>query len=273
MNIELHVVLVRPIYARNIGMCARALTNMGTGHLHVIGTPRPVEDLELRQGAAGAQEILNSTRWYSSLSHFHEHQGNGVRIALSARDSRLRDPELLPDTLNRISELQQVQKTPPNALPIYLYFGPEDDGLSFSDMELCHHVCKLPTFSEFTSLNLSHAVLLTCYLVRQNFSSETLETYPTSDRWKREPWTAEDDSEDRRVYYPHETIRLWLESIGFDLSATRMNVEKVFNRIVLASTPTHNELRILESVLRQNIRKLKKGASLRDAPDQQELNR
>jgi tRNA/rRNA methyltransferase len=128
--------------------------------------------------------------------------------------------------------------------PVYLIFGPEDDGLSNEEMRLCHHVCRLPTLGEITSLNLSHAVLLAVYLAqaaRIRFQSTAEETP------KFEPGP---------VYYPSQTIHRWLEALGFDLSSKRVNIEHTLNRFFLSHCPSPEELRLVDKVLRQTIRKL-----------------
>ena len=67
---RLHVVLHRPIYPRNVGMCARAIGNMGAGRLIIVGRDEPLGD-ESKQGAAHAQEILRTATFYKNLEDFY----------------------------------------------------------------------------------------------------------------------------------------------------------------------------------------------------------
>jgi tRNA/rRNA methyltransferase len=46
---------------------------------------------------------------------------------------------------------------------VALLFGPEDTGLANDQLRLCHSVVTIPTSRAFTSLNLSHAVMILCY--------------------------------------------------------------------------------------------------------------
>jgi len=46
---------------------------------------------------------------------------------------------------------------------VALLFGPEDTGVANEELRLCHAVVTIPTSREFTSLNLSHAVMILCY--------------------------------------------------------------------------------------------------------------
>lgn len=228
-------------------MCARAMANMGVGDLILIA-PQGELGEEAKQGAAHAQEVLRSARVFISLAEFQASEGEGIRIALSGRDGKLKRPSGLDEVL---SEFRALPDHPFHQAdtPVYLMFGPEDDGLSNEEMELCHHVCRLPTFGEITSLNLSHAVLLTLYMVRAARPELATSSVPSESdgNTKFKPGPA---------YYPSDTIRRWLEALGFDLTSRRVTIEKTLNRVLLSHTPTPDELRIVDSVLQQTVRKL-----------------
>ncbi len=236
---ELSVVLVRPIYPRNIGMCARALTNMGGGDFICIAPQCELND-QAKEGAAGAQEMLRKVRVYSCFEDFFAKEPEGIRIALSARDLRSKSAEFLDVRMGEIVARETLEFS-----RIYLVFGPEDDGLSHSDLSLFHHVCRLPTYGEFTSLNISHAVLLACYIFSSHFSNFQKPSLVVS--------------EDRRrpQFFPQKSIHNWLEALGFKLENRYVNAEKTLCRILLENEPTYEELKVLEAVLQQNIRKLR----------------
>lgn len=243
------VVLHRTIYARNIGMCARAMANMDLTRLVLISPRCDHLSIEGKQGAAHAQTILREAIVYDSHHDFLMSEGEGIRLALSGKDGRLKRPDVFNHILDRFVA-DQEHPFHRESTPIYLLFGPEDDGLSSEEMELAHHVCRLPTFGEITSLNLSHAVLLTAYLTR-----DALETLP---RERSSQPSAPREAAMTPLYYPSETIKRWLEALGFDLSAPRVTIEKTLNRILLSHCPTRDELRVLDTVLQQTVRKLKK---------------
>ena len=251
---RVHVVLHRPIYPRNVGMCARAIGNMGAGRLIIVGRDEPLGD-ESKQGAAHAQEILRNTTFYKDLASFYAGETEGVRIALSGKDARLKVPDLLPELLSQEftrTDHRMLDKTQ----PIYLFFGTEDDGLSAEEMELCHFVCRLPTFTEINSLNLSHAVLLALYIVRT-----ALTTTATHETQASEPTESELESEESKaaaVRYPQSLIKEWLGLLGFNLDSPRINIEKTLNRVLLGRAPTTEELRTLNNVLQQTVRRLKR---------------
>jgi hypothetical protein len=53
-----------------------------------------------------------------------------------------------------------------------------------------------------------------------------------------------------------ESVKRWLEALGFDVSSPRINIEKTLNRILMSRAPTGEELRLLRTVIEQTIRKL-----------------
>ena len=220
------------------------MANMDIERLILIGPQCDHLAEEGKQGAAHAQTILRDATVYRDHQEFLCAEGEGIRIALSGRDGRLKRPDSLDNVLERFAD------DPEHAfhqldVPIYLLFGPEDDGLSNEEMQLSHHVCRLPTFGEITSLNLSHAVLLTSYMVRAALERANVTRAKETGPLKRGP-----------AFYPGVTIQRWLEALGFDLSARRVSIEKTLNRILLSRCPSHEELRILDTVLQQTVRKL-----------------
>jgi TrmH family RNA methyltransferase len=259
---RVHVVLHRPIYPRNVGMCARAIGNMGAGRLIIVGRDEPL-GIESKQGAAHAQNILRNTTFYKDLAGFYANETEGVRIALSGKDARIKVPDLLPELLTQ--EFRRADhRMLDSSQPIYLFFGTEDDGLSFEEMELCHFVCRLPTFTEINSLNLSHAVLLTLYIVRTALTSaksiSTLQTQVEAVQPELENKSELESIElnEAAVRYPQSLIKEWLGLLGFNLDSPRINIEKTLNRILLGRAPTTEELRTLNNILQQTVRRLKR---------------
>ena len=220
---------------------------MGVERL-VLVAPRcsPTEEAA-KQGAAHAQDVLRRSTTYSTLAEFHAAEGSGLRLALSGKDAKLKGSLALDAVLDSYVE-EPAHAFNGVSTPLYLYFGPEDDGLSNDEMELCHQVCKLPTFGEITSLNLSHAVLLTLYIVRA--------ARRASGRDRAIEKAATGEVKAQPIFYPAATIHRWLEALGFDLGAPRVTIEKTLNRILLSRAPSEDELRIVDSVLQQTVRKL-----------------
>lgn len=260
------VVLVRSIYPRNVGMCARAMANMGVTRLILISPQCEITE-DAKQGATKAQKILREATVYKSLTDFEHEEGEGLRIAFSGRAGKLRVPERFDLKLDAL----KLQNTPllfNPEIPIQLFFGPEDDGLNDEEIKDANHVCALPTYGDFFSMNLSHAVMLGLYVLRSKLDPEVEDVLKAVKETRLKPGNLQPKSvgelekESRSAkraprYFPEETIRLWLETLGFELDNRRVNALRVLTRMLLENEPTPDELRVLEAVLQQTVRKLK----------------
>lgn len=234
---KIHVVLVRTEHSSNIGSTARAMANMGIERLILVDPKCPI-DSAARQMAAGAQEALASCVKYGSWSEFFATEGDGLRIALTRRSGRKRKVESLEAFVHNLPD------SPADHL--YLIFGPEADGLDSDDLAFANACCHLPVFGDFASYNLAQAVLLALYMVRDRFPPEKRVTQVTG----------EIEPPVQPFYFPDQLIKQWIEAMGFDVGARRASAYLTLRRLFLQNRPTGHELRVLEAVLQQNIRKL-----------------
>ncbi len=235
---NLHVVLVRTEHSANIGGVARAMANMGAERLILVDC-RCELDSKARQRAAGAQEQLSKLTRYASWEEFYAAEGDGVRIALTRRAGRKRKVTPLE------TELQNLARQPTENL--YLIFGPEADGLDAGDLAFVNFTCHLPVFGEFASLNLSQAVMLSLFMVRQQAPPGLL---PVQTKGEPAPTV-------QPFYFTDQLIKDWIEAMGFDVGARKASAYLTLRRLFLQNRPTGHEVRVLEAVLQQNIRKLR----------------
>lgn len=238
---KLHVVLVRTEYARNVGSTARAMSNMGADRLILVNPQCPIDE-NAKQMAAGAQDKLRQRTEYKNWDEFYAHEGEGVRIGLTRRGGRNRKVFSIKEKLEEITEA--------DAKDLYLIFGPEADGLDNDDLAFVNYACHLPVFGDFASLNLSQAVLLSLYIVRDRRPPSNIPEQVTGiQRPAAKPF-----------YFPDNLIKEWISAMGFDVSARRASAYLTLRRLFLQNRPTKHELHVLENILHQNIRKLKERA-------------
>ncbi|MCB0366525.1 MAG: TrmH family RNA methyltransferase [Bdellovibrionaceae bacterium] len=251
MLVELNLVLVRTIYPTNLGATARVMGNMGF-HRLILVDPQCEVNSKARQGAAGAQDFLERRLTYSSWEEFYSQEGRGIRIGLTRRDGKLRSALPLPEVLSRIP-VDPPETVP---LPVYLILGPEDDGLSAEDLKFVNYRASLPTFGEFPSINLSHAAILASYIA-QEWAHSIEADGASEDSQPVESGGVDDNEKGRKLFFPDQSIRDWLVAMGFDLEKRRSSAYITLKRILLHNLPTDNELKVLEAILQQNIRKLR----------------
>lgn len=234
---QIRIVLVRPKYPRNIGMVARAMANYGLKHLILI-EPQCQLDIEANEGAANAQDVLKAATIYPHWQRFYDWEHEGIRIAFSARDGRRRETFDFSETLATDFDLKEAMSTKTT----YLIFGPEDHGLAESDLDYVHRIFQMKLPGKNQSLNLSHAVLHALCLMH----SQMQEKQPSVQEPKES------------FFFPDQTLKKWLETLNVDIEThQRVNAYTVIKRLMLKGLPNPKELRMLEIVLQQTIRKLK----------------
>lgn len=249
---EVRIVLVRSLYARNIGSVSRAMSNMGFEKLILIG-PQCEVNYDAQQSAATGQSALQNRQTYRNWDEFFTREPESIRIAFTARDGRGRSVRDLNEIYNDIRDHSpQFQVSSEQPYVVHLIFGPEDWGLSGDDLVHAHFCACIPTFGENWSLNLAQATLLAMYDLRKSWGGER--TRLDGQQSERSP--AVDG------LLPDQTIYTWLSEMGFDLSKRRINAYTVFRRMLLQNTPTKKEIVVLEAILQQSIRKLREWKEL-----------
>ena len=162
---NISIVLYKPKYAGNIGSVARAAKNMGISNIIVVGTTGFDREEMQQRSTHLASDVLDQIQYYESID---EALGSfNYIVGTTARLGKARGPFIAPRAVAKdIADISQKNK-------VALLFGPEDTGLANEELRLCHAVVTIPTSREFTSLNLSHAVMILCYEIFTASSAAT----------------------------------------------------------------------------------------------------
>jgi len=155
---QVSVVLVNTSHPGNIGATARAMKNMGLSKLTLV-QPEDFPSGVAVGRAVGAVDILDNARVVASLQEAVE--DCGLIIGASARSRNIPWPMVTPE--------QCAHKTVTEAgvNKVALVFGREDSGLNNEELQLCHFHVQIPADPNYSSLNLSAAVMVVCYEVRK----------------------------------------------------------------------------------------------------------
>ena len=230
----INVVLVRTIYPSNVGSVARVIGNMGASRLILVNPQCEIEQ-KAHSSAAGAQKWLEDKTEYASMEQLFSAEGEGIRIALTRRNGKTR-------TTRVITQVIEIIKNSENKFEnIYLFFGPEDNGLDAEELEMMNYCCSLPVPGEFKSMNLSHAVLLTLHLV----NTLKMKSVSPSNNHQVTP-----------VYFPEDTIKEWINAMGFDWKKRRQSALGTIKKVLLNSAMSNKQLKSVEEILKQSIRKM-----------------
>lgn len=151
---NIRIVLVGSLYSGNVGSTCRAMANMGLSDL-ALAAPRTLDLDEARKMACHATEILENRTEYATLAEAVA--DCGLVMGSTARKGLYRQHANSPRDW-----VPKALETAANGR-VALVFGREDNGLSNEELALCTQIIQIPTTSEFSSLNVSQAVMICCY--------------------------------------------------------------------------------------------------------------
>lgn len=245
MNYTSQVVLVKPLYPRNIGAVSRAMANMGV-HKLILIAPQCEIDFEAQQAAATGQEALRAREVFTSWQQYNLKYPHTTRLAFTARDGQNRIVQPLLEVLRDLKS--QDTKV---GLDLSLVFGPEDWGLANEDIQNCHLSVAIPTFGDNPSLNLAQAVLLALYSMRLTLGGQE---YAYQQRAEQSEWVEGSGDE----WFPDKSFIKFLEAMRFDLGERRVSSYTTLRQMLLRTRPTVKELRLLTIIFEQAARKISK---------------
>lgn len=250
---SLNVVLVRTLYPRNIGATSRAMANMGAQRLILIG-PQCAVDYDAQQAAATGQEALQNRTTYNSWNEFFDNEDEGLRISFTARDGKGRQVRDLDEALRWMQkEHPFFQEETDDVLPVYLIFGPEDAGLAAEDLDYTHFACCLPTFGKNPSLNLAQATLIALLMTRLAWGGERTEIQVRATKRNSRP----------SVDLAEKSLKTWVEEMGFGVDDRHVSAYTILKRLLFHNVPTQKEIKMVETVFQQGIRKLREYNDMR----------
>lgn len=151
---NIRVVLVQPKGSGNIGSVARAMKNTGLEDLAIVGRSR-TQSFWAKAMAVHAEEILKQSQRFSTLREAVA--DCGLVVGTTCRAGLYRSHSRAPrDVAAKIIASAGSKK-------VALLFGPEDHGLSNSDLKYCQWLIRIPSHPEYASLNVAQAAMVCLY--------------------------------------------------------------------------------------------------------------
>ena len=238
------VILVRPEQGGNVGAAARALANMEIdGEFRIVGAPSIVDE-ETRRFAKHATRQISKIRFFDTLKEALEldRQPASLSFAATARIGSAHRPHPL---WVRPAMQRAVQKFKDGEInQLRLVFGPESDGLSNEEIELCDWIVTIPSSDEYRSLNLAQAILIFSYEANMCLIQEW-DSYRSARPSQRERLTS-------------HFIQL-AEEVGFIMPGDPFKMRPRLEEI-LSQLPRHiKDVKTLHGLLDQAIRSIRKG--------------
>jgi tRNA/rRNA methyltransferase len=225
------VVLVGTLYGGNVGSTCRAMANMGIKELRLVNPRETIEWEDATRMACHATPILEARKHFTSLE---DAVSDCVAVVgTTARQGLYRQHALSPrEQAPKLLQLAEQGK-------VALVFGREDKGLLNDEVSLCSHLVQIPTDSEYSSLNLSQAVMVLCY-----------ELFATRNVY--EP--IQEKSELAPAQMRNRMFDMWRElllHIGFMEEKKAEHMMAGINRIFSRGALTINDVNIMMGIVRQ----------------------
>ena len=151
-------ILHEPQLSENIGACARAIKNFNFNKLLIIN-PKPIfPNDKILATSVGAKDIIKNAKVFSSL----EKSLSKIDI-LVATSARFRNKNIKHIKLSDIENIDFSKK-------IGFLFGSEASGLSNNEVSYADYALHIPTNENFSSLNLSHSLIIIAHVVNELIS-------------------------------------------------------------------------------------------------------
>lgn len=167
---HIRVVLVEPAGALNVGAIARVMKNFGLMQLAIVQPRCEVLGDEARQMAVHAADVLESALITETIPEALV--GCQRAIATTARPRALETPLETPEgALPWLFEAGDE-----GAIASAILFGPEDRGLSNTELNYAQRFLRIPSSDEYPSLNLAQAVAVCSYTLYRLSQSSSLDS-------------------------------------------------------------------------------------------------
>ena len=277
---HIRVVLVEPAGALNVGAIARVMKNFGLTQLAIVQPRCEVLGDEARQMAVHAADVLESALITETIPEALVSCQRA--IATTARPRALETPletpeDALPWLLESGEQEGQEEQGSGREVVSAILFGPEERGLSNTELNYAQRFIRIPSSDAYPSLNLAQAVAVCSYTLYHLSQSSALDSGLTVDTFSSnsnsqsngfQPLTLESVAQPSSIpqstvpqphelasldaldgFYQHfETVLLQMGYLYPHTAQSRMEkFRRIFNRAQLSPS----ELSMLRGVLSQ----------------------
>ena len=218
------------------------MKNMCLDQLYLVG-PKHFPHPDAHARASGADDVLDKTIVCDTLDEAIA--DCALIFGTTARQRSLSWPEVTPRGCSEKASEVAVQQ------PVAIVFGREDSGLSNDELERCQYMVRIPSNSEYSSLNIAAAVQIIAYeLHMRAFSSHQEVVYTPKDRLVT--------GQQLEGYFLH--LQKVMEKIGFIDVGEPRNVIRRLRRLYGRVGLGENEMNILRGMLTATEKALDKNA-------------
>ena len=150
------VILVNTQLPENLGATARSMLNFEIDELRVVNPKFSLDHEKIIPVSAGAEKVINKSRCFENI----ESAIDDINFLIACTARKRSSNKKCLNLNNSVKELNIKIK---EGNSVGIIFGPENAGLTNKDLSLVDRIMLIETNPRFSSLNLSHAVLIVCY--------------------------------------------------------------------------------------------------------------
>ena len=229
--------LVEPKSEENIGAVARVLKNFGFYNLYMVKPPGIGS--KARSVASHARDLLARARIVNTIEEAVEDAS--IVVGTTSKRGISRNKQLRMGALTPYQLKERLKKENKDGI-LALLFGREDIGLLNEELKRCDMIVSIPTSPDYPVMNLSHAVAVVIYELRDMNTDKDTDTMPTSDALKLASF------EDKERLFRH--IQTFLDEIEYKehkKERTMLMLRRLLGRAEL----TTGEIQTLRGILRK----------------------
>ena len=231
MSNKIGFILVNPQLGENIGSCARALKNFGFSKLDLVKPRDGWPNTKARMTSVGAYDIIKKSKIFKNTQDSIKQYD-----LIFSTSARKRDINKKHISISNFSKILKKNKK----LKIGIMFGPEDSGLSNQDLSYSNYVIQIPTSKKFSSINLSHSVIIICYEIFNLFNSK---------KFKKDTKLLEVSSK-KKTFMIIKHLKNLLEKKNFFKNKEKQSTMLInFNNLFYRMELSDKETRILASII------------------------
>ncbi len=157
------VVMVEPRYSMNVGYVARVMMNFGLRDLVIVsGDGRKLMTKTARRYASHGSVILDGARVVGSLRELRGERG--LLVATTARVAGRRR-----GALRRPISAEELVDVAAGREDVALVLGRDTTGLTNEEIAQCDFVLHVPTWTDYPTLNISHALAIILYEIAKAY--------------------------------------------------------------------------------------------------------
>ncbi|MGC9117004.1 MAG: RNA methyltransferase [Conexivisphaera sp.] len=159
------VAFVEPRYSVNVGYVARVMANFGLGRLVIVsGGGEKLSSATARRYASHGSWILEGARVVPSLRSLRRE--SGMLVATTARVTGARGGHI-----RRPVSPEELVEVAGDREDVTIVLGRDTTGLTNEEVAECDFVLHLKTWTEYPTLNVSHALAIMLYEVARIYHS------------------------------------------------------------------------------------------------------